>query len=117
MSAITLEEADAVRPTHARMSPPSQFGDKTFYWLTLSMAFAVVLLVILIGWQLGQGSWQAIHKFGLHFLTASTWDPVAEEFGALPFIYGTAVSALLALLIAVPLSIATAVYLTELAPL
>src|SRR5438552_1695107 len=115
MSAITVEEADAIQPAQARMSPPSPFGDKAFYWLTLSMAFAVVLLVILIGWELGQGSWQAIQKFGFHFLTTSKWDPVAEEFGALPFIYGTVVSSLIALLIAVPLSIATAVYLTELA--
>jgi len=117
MSAITVQEADAIHAAQARMSPPSRFGDKAFYWLTLSMAFAVVLLVILIGWELGQGSWQAIQKFGFRFLTASMWDPVAEEFGALPFIYGTAVSSLIALLIAVPLSIATAVYLTELAPL
>src|SRR6266700_4412233 len=116
MSAITFEEADAIHPAQSRMSPPSRFGDKEFYWLTLSMAFAVVLLVILIGWELGQGSWQAIQKFGFRFVTTSTWDPVAEEFGALPFIYGTAVSSLIALLIAVPLSIATAVYLTELAP-
>src|SRR5213080_5210120 len=116
MSAITFQ-ADAIHPAQARMSPPSRFGDKAFYWLTLSMAFAVVLLVILIGWELGQGSWQAIQKFGFRFVTRSTWDPVAEEFGALPFIYGTAVSSLIALLIAVPLSIATAVYLTELAPL
>ena len=76
-------------PGAARMSPPSRFGDKAFYWLTLSMAFAVVLLVILIGWQLGQGSWQAIQKFGFRFVTTSTWDPVAEQYGALPFIYGT----------------------------
>src|SRR5512132_1154145 len=117
MSAITRQEADAIHAAQARMSPPSRFGDKAFYWLTLSMAFVVVLLVILIGWELGQGSWQAIQKFGFRFLTASMWDPVAEEFGALPFIYGTAVSSLIALLIAVPLSIATAVYLTELAPL
>ena len=117
MSAVTVEEADAIHPAQARMSQPSRFGDKAFYWLTLSMAFAVVLLVILIGWQLGQGSWQAIQKFGFHFLTTSTWDPVAEQYGALPFIYGTAISSLIALLIAVPLSIATAVYLTELAPI
>src|SRR5947207_6838022 len=116
MSAITFQ-ADAIHPAQARMSPPSRFGDKAFYWVTLSMAFVVVLLVILIGWELGQGSWQAIQKFGFRFVTTSTWDPVAEEFGALPFIYGTAVSSLIALLIAVPLSIATAVYLTELAPL
>src|SRR5436305_13966239 len=117
MSAITLDEADAIHPAQTRMSPPSRFGDKAFYWVTLSMAFVVVLLVILIGWELGQGSWQAIQKFRFRFVTTSTWDPVAEEFGALPFIYGTAVSSLIALLIAVPLSIATAVMLPELTPL
>jgi phosphate transport system permease protein len=117
MSAITVDQAETIQPATAWMSPPSRFGDKAFYWLTLSMAFAVVLLVILIGWELGTGSWNAIRKFGFSFLTTSTWDPVAEQFGSLPFIYGTAVSSLIALLIAVPLSIATAVYLTELAPL
>ena len=99
------------------MASPSRFGDKAFEWLTLAMALAVVVLVILIGWQLWLGSSVAIKKFGFHFLVTSTWDPVAEQFGALPFIYGTLVSSLIALLIAVPLSIATAVYLTELAPL
>src|SRR3954454_24703177 len=117
MSAVTVEKADAIHVAQARMSPPSRFGDKAFYWLTLSMAFVVVLLVVLIGWQLGQGAGQAIQKFGFRFLTTSTWDPVAEQFGALPFIYGTLVSSLIALIIAVPLSIATAVFLTELAPL
>lgn len=99
------------------MSPPSRFADKTFEWLTLGMALAVVVLVVLIGWELARGSSLAIQKFGFSFLSTSTWDPVAEEFGAVPFIYGTAVSSLIALVIAVPLSIATAIYLTELAPL
>jgi phosphate transport system permease protein len=109
----------SVEPHSARraMVPPSRFGDKAFEWLTLAMALAVVALVVLIGWQLWLGSSLAIKKFGFHFLTTSTWDPVAEQFGALPFIYGTLVSSLIALLIAVPLSIATAAYLTELAPL
>ena len=101
----------------AQMKPPSRFGDKAFEWLTLGMALAVLVLVFLIGWELARGSSLAIQKFGFHFLTTSTWDPVTEQFGALPFIYGTLVSSLIALLIAVPLSIATAVYLTELAPL
>src|SRR3989441_2304507 len=100
-----------------RMSPPSRIGDKVFEWLTLAMALAVVVLVFLVGWQLARGSSSAIRRFGFHFLATSTWDPVAEQFGALPFIYGTAVSSLIALIIAVPISIATAVYLTELAPL
>src|SRR5256712_10415766 len=107
----------AERAAPAKMAPPSRFGDKAFEWLTLGMALAVVLLVLLVAWQLARGSSLAIKKFGFHFLTTSTWDPVAEQFGALPFIYGTLVSSLIALIIAVPLSIKTAVYLTELAPL
>ena len=100
-----------------QMSPPSRFGDKAFEWLTATMALAVGILVVLVGWQLASESIAPIHKFGFHFLTTSTWDPVSEQFGALPFIYGTIVSSLIALAIAVPLSIATAIYLTELAPL
>src|SRR5262245_16063273 len=99
------------------VSGPSRFGDKAFEWLTATMAFAVVLLVVLVGWQLASESVQPMRKFGFHFLTTTTWDPVSEQFGALPFIYGTVVSSLIALIIAVPLSIATAIYLTELAPL
>src|SRR5216117_513775 len=110
---VALEE----RSAQARMASPSRFGDKAFELLTLTMALAVVVLIILIGSQLWNGSSLAIKKFGFRFLTTSTWDPVAEQFGALPFIYGTPVSSLIALLIAVPLSIATAAYLTELAPL
>src|SRR6266513_1403444 len=87
--------------TRRAMTPQSRFGDKAFEWLTFSMALAVVMLVVLIGWQLWLGSSLAIKKFGFHFLTTSTWDPVAEQFGALPFIYGTVVSSLIALLIAV----------------
>ena len=108
---------DDARSVARAMAPPSRFGDKAFHWLTLVMAMVVVVLVILTGWQLWRGSSLAVEKFGFHFLATSTWDPVAEQFGALPFIYGTLVSSLIALLIAVPLSIATAVYLTELAPL
>jgi len=99
------------------MGSPSRFGDRAFEWLTMAMAGAVALLVILVGWQLSRDSMLAIHQFGWNFLVSTTWDPVAEQFGAAPFIYGTLVSSLIALIIAVPLSIATAVYLTELAPL
>jgi phosphate transport system permease protein len=113
----TAQMSIQVSAAPARMAPPSRFGDKAFEWLTLGMALVVILLVFLIGWQLARGSSLAIQKFGFRFLTTSTWDPVAEQFGALPFIYGTLVSSLIALLIAVPLSIGTAVYLTELAPL
>src|SRR5437899_4441349 len=117
MPIAVAPERPAVRSTIDRMAPPSGLGDKVFKWFTLAMALAVVALVFLVGWQLARGSHLAITRFGFHFLTTSTWDPVAEQYGALPFIYGTAVSSLIALTIAVPLSIATAVFLTELAPL
>ena len=81
------------------------------------MALSVFALIVLIGHELAQGSRLALQKFGWHFLVGSDWDPVNEQFGALPFIFGTLVSSLIALVIAVPISIATAVYLTELAPL
>ena len=98
-------------------SAAGQFGDRAFHWLTLMMALAIFVLVLLIGWELVQGAKPAMQKFGWHFLVSSDWDPVNDVYGALPFIFGTVVSSLLALLIAVPISIATAVYLTELAPL
>ena len=93
-----------------------QFGDTAFKWLTLAMALAVFALIALIGYELFKGSHLALQKFGWHFLTSSEWDPVNDEYGAWPFIFGTVVSSVIALVIAVPISIATAVYLTELAP-
>ncbi len=81
------------------------------------MALVIFALVVLIVRELTQGSQQALQKFGWRFLVSSDWDPVNGVFGALPFIFGTLVSSAIALIIAVPISIATAVYLTELAPL
>jgi phosphate transport system permease protein len=95
----------------------SHFGDDVFQWLTFVMAFSVFVLIALIGFQLFEGARPSIHKFGWHFLVTSNWDPVNGVFGALPYIFGTLVTSFIALLIAVPLSVATAVFLTELAPL
>src|SRR6266566_723773 len=80
MEIATPPAAASLAPRSAAraMVPPSRFGDKAFEWLTLAMAMAVVLLVILIGWQLWRGSSLAVQKFGFHFLTTSTWDPVTE---------------------------------------
>ncbi len=106
----------ATRPVASYMAKPSRFADKTFEWLTFLMAMTVVVLIVLVGWQLASGASGSIKKFGFGFLTSAEWDPVNEQYGALPFIFGTLVSSFLALLIAAPLSIATAIYLTELAP-
>src|SRR5208282_4315722 len=94
-----------------------QFGDRAFKWLTLCMALLIFALIALIVRELTLGSRLALQKFGWHFLVSSDWDPVNGVFGALPFIFGTLVCSAIALIIAVPISIATAVYLTELAPL
>jgi phosphate transport system permease protein len=94
-----------------------RFGDRAFRWFTLAMALSVFVLIVLVGVKLAGGSQLSLHKFGWRFLITSEWDPVHGRFGALPFIFGTLVSSLIALVIAVPLSIATAVFLTELAPL
>ncbi|HEY7654066.1 MAG TPA: phosphate ABC transporter permease subunit PstC [Methylomirabilota bacterium] len=78
-------------------------------WLVLFLAGGLVAALL---WE----SWEAIRTFGFAFLVTSHWDPVAGQFGALPFIYGTLLSSLLALLIAVPLSLGAAIFLAELAP-
>jgi phosphate transport system permease protein len=99
------------------MKPASRLGDQIFSAFTFIMAATVFVLIFVVGWQLWAGSRTSIQKFGLHFLASTDWDPNTDSYGALPFIYGTLVSSLLALIIAVPLSVATAIYLTELAPL
>ena len=82
------------------MSPVSRSGDRLFQTLCLVMVCVVLLLVVLVGWTLWHGASGVFNKFGFKFLTVSEWDPVSGVFGVLPFIYGTLVSSLLALLIA-----------------
>jgi phosphate transport system permease protein len=91
-------------------------GDRIFRVLLVVAAFVIPVLLAFLVLQLWQGSRLAIDKFGLRFVTTSVWDPVAGQFGALPLIYGTLLSSLLALLIAVPLSLGVAIYITEFAP-
>ncbi len=93
-----------------------KWGDRLFRLITFLMALVVIALMVLIGLELYRQSRLSIHKFGWRFLIGTNWDPVAEDFGALPFVYGTVVSSFLALIIAVPISIGTAIFLTELAP-
>jgi phosphate transport system permease protein len=108
--------AEKLTLAHRREFSAGAAGDKLFKWLTLAMALSVFVLIGLIGYELAHGASLSLKKFGWKFLTSSEWDPVSEQFGALPFIFGTLVSSLIALIIAAPLSIATAVFLTEIAP-
>jgi phosphate transport system permease protein len=116
ITAATLGGARAAAAA-PRMKPPSRLGDQIFTGITFLMAVTVLVLICVVGWQLWSGSRLSIKTFGFHFLVGTDWDPVNDSYGALPFIYGTLVSSFLALVIAVPLSVATAIYLTELAPL
>ena len=106
----------AVVPATRRMKPVSPLAEHGFRTLCLVMALAVVALVILVGWQLFKGTGPTLTKFGFGFLTNSVWNPVENEYAALPFIFGTLVTSVLALIIATPLAVATSVFLTELAP-
>ena len=91
-------------------------GDEIARIITFLFAASVVLITLLLVLQLWHDSSIARHKFGLNFFVTRVWDPIAEEFGALPFIYGTLVTAVVSLLIAVPLGIGAAIFLAELAP-
>jgi phosphate transport system permease protein len=91
-------------------------GDEIARLVTFLFAASVVLVTILLVLELWQGSVLPRHKFGLHFFFTRVWDPIAEQFGALPFIYGTVITATVSLLIAVPLGIGAAIFLAELAP-
>ena len=91
-------------------------GDRVFRLILSLAALAVPVLLGFLVWELVQGSQLAIARYGLSFLTTSVWDPVAEQFGALPLIFGTLVTSLIALLIAVPLSVGVAIFLVEFAP-
>lgn len=91
-------------------------GDVAIHAITLAAALASLVLLGAIVWKVIDLAWPAMSKYGLEFVTGETWDPVRRTFGALPFIYGTAVTSFLALLIATPLAIAIALWLSELAP-
>ena len=109
----------AQRPT--RVAIQSLFrrvrgGDEVAYLLTLASAVAILVIVGLIVTQLWINSQPTVHRFGFSFLTGTRWDPNGDHFGALPFIYGTCVTSLLALLIAVPFGVAASIFLAEMAP-
>jgi phosphate transport system permease protein len=96
--------------------PKRRFGGDEVAWLvTLIFAISIILVTGLIIWQLWLHSSLAREKFGFSFLTSKLWNPVTDQFGAWPFVYGTVVTSLVALFIAVPLGVGAAIYLSELA--
>lgn len=107
----------AVEPSPlSRLRERLRSGDEAAYLVVFIAALGVTALTLAIAFELFRSSTLARTRFGWAFLTTSTWDPVAEQFGALPFIYGTLVTSALALALAVPLGVAVAIFLAELAP-
>ena len=94
----------------------SRLPDRLFRGTTAVFAAGIVVLLAAIGLLLASSSMQTWQAFGLGFLTSTTWNPVANLYGALPFIVGTLVTALLAMVIAAPIGLMTAIFLAELAP-
>ena len=113
-------EAEQPRPCCRRFAPAipaaSRIPDAVFGVIILLTAISVFAIVVLVAWELIDKSRLSLHQFGLRFFYGHDWDPVNGSFGAVPFIYGTLVSSFLALLLAVPLSIGVAVYITEMCP-
>lgn len=100
----------------ARQAGKINWGDRILYQVTRFLALFVVLLAVLLAFEMYQGSKEAIQEFGVSFLTGSIWNPVTEEFSTAPTIAATLYKAVLALLIAVPISIGSAVYLALYVP-
>ena len=107
-----VEQAD-----RARVLQRLRLGDIAFRHLTRGAAITVLLILGGIILSLLHGAWPALSKFGFGFLTTEVWNPVTEKFGAVAPIYGTLVTSLIAMLIAVPVGLFIAMFLTELCPM
>jgi phosphate transport system permease protein len=119
MKPVAGPEANAERT--ARVSPlagtpDGAFKDRIFNWIILASAVTVLAILALIVYELVKSSQLSWKAFGWHFFWGHDWDPVNDQFGALPFIYGTIVSSILALILAVPLAVGVAVFTTEMSP-
>src|SRR3989454_2967854 len=101
---------------HWRVLRGATLGDRLYRGALTALALTLPLLLLALVSELAMNAWPAIRRFGLDFVWTSVWDPVAGVFGAAPMIFGTLASSLLALLLAVPLALGVAIYLTEFAP-
>jgi phosphate transport system permease protein len=111
-----IDEGKLAPPLRRISLEGAEYGDRIFKLLLTAAAVTVPVLLGFLVYELWSGAELAMERFGLDFITTSVWDPVAEQFGAFPLIFGTLLSSLIALVIAVPLSLGVAIYLTEFAP-
>jgi phosphate transport system permease protein len=113
---ITANSAETSAELRSTALRRKQLTDAIFHVVTRCSAIAVLLLLGGVMVSLVVGSWPVITHFGFSFLATETWNPVTEEFGALAAVYGTLVTATIAMLIGVPVSLGIAVFLTEICP-
>jgi phosphate transport system permease protein len=120
MSSPTLEPKTPAEPSVVRSflqaKSPGRMMDGAFSGLMLVCALSIFVIVLLIVYVLISDSRLSMHAFGFKFFMQSIWDPVSGDFGALPFIYGTVVSSVLAACMAVPLALAVSIFLLDICP-
>ena len=114
--ALTEAAANADLATRAEITRRAGRGDARFHFLTLAAAIVVLLIFSGVIISLVIGAFPAIKAFGLSFVSSSAWDPTDDEFGGLPSIYGTLITSVISMLVAVPVGIGIAIFLTELCP-
>ncbi len=114
---LALQKSELPAPRIGVIRRLWDHGDGSYRFFLVVASLLLIGLVMAIGYELWQNSALSRHAFGWKFLTTSDWDPAIEnKFGALPFILGTLMTSILALIVAIPLSIGTAIFLAELAP-
>ena len=120
VSDFTLSNASIAQPMSASLAKALsrlRINDKIFLFITRASAFFVLILLSAIIGSLIIGAWPALQQFGFGFLVSDRWNPVTENFGALAPIYGTIVTSIIAMLIAVPVGLLITLFLTELCPM
>jgi phosphate transport system permease protein len=116
MPILSLTKQRASRSRFSELKRRLHHGDVAFRALTMIGALTILAICVAIGYELWANTPLPRDKFGLSFLISSEWNPVTQEFGALPFIFGTLQTSLMALCFAVPISLGIAIFLAELAP-
>ncbi len=114
--AAVIEAVPAAPPKSRRWETRRNIGDKVYKWILTVAAVSVLLIIAGTIYELTMGSRQSIAAFGLRFFSDSNWDPGRHLFGALPFILGTLYSSFWALVLALPIGLFTAIFLSEMAP-
>ena len=114
--ATSVTPTSSDRVARSRTLSGTSRRDQLFRTVLTACTLSIPILLVMLLIVLIQGARPAIAKFGFHFIVDSVWDPIAGQFGAFPLILGTLITSLLALIVAVPLSLGVAIYLTEFAP-